>query len=194
MHPQLREGLLVSLGIWVLTLIIFSMVMYFSDMSGDIKFFLLIGGPVFLAFAIGTPIYLHRFAMARVDKLRQGKLLGKLTFLRPGQGKIVHTHWVEGVQTRTQTLKGFKIIQFGNEVILYDERYLLVSADCVVDAEVEELPGKKLQLVLKQAVNTKVRVNSVGRIPVKVFDRYEISVPPDQRESAELIARHYRKE
>jgi len=123
--------------------------------------------------------------------LRKGGLLGKLTFLRSGQGKVVHTHWVQGVQTRTETLTGFKVVQFGNEVILYDDRYLLVSADNIVNAEVVELPGGKLQLILEHALKTKVKVNSVGRVPVNVFDRYEFTVPSDQRESAELLAKRY---
>ena len=191
MHVQLREGILAGLGIWVLTLIIFSVVMYFSGMSEDIGFFMLIGGPTFLVFAIGAPVYLHRYAMARVEKLRKGGLLGKFSFLRPGQGKIVHTHWVHGVKTRTETLTGFKVVQFGNEVILYDERYLLISAENVVKAELVELPGGRLQLNIEHAVKAKVRVNSVGRVPINVLDRYEFTVPSDQREAAELLLQKY---
>ncbi|MBU1105721.1 MAG: hypothetical protein KKB51_03550 [Candidatus Riflebacteria bacterium] len=191
MHVQLREGLLAGIGIWALTLIIFSVVMYFSGMSGDIGFFLLIGGPIFLAFAIGMPVYLHKFAMARVHNMRNKGLLGKFTFLRPGQGKIIHTHWAHGVKTRSETLPGFKVVQFGNEVILYDERYLLIDAKNFVNAEVVELPGKKLQLILELALKTNVKVNSIGMVPMNVFDRYEFTVPSDQRESAELLAKHY---
>jgi hypothetical protein len=191
MHVQLREGILAGLGIWVLTLIIFSVVMYFSGMSEDIGFFMLIGGPTFLVFAIGAPVYFHGYAMARVEKLRKGGLLGKFSFLRPGQGKIVHTHWVHGVKTRTETLTGFKVVQFGNEVILYDERYLLISAENVVKAELVELPGGRFQLNIEHAAQAKVRVKSVGRVPINVLDRYEFTVPSDQREAAELLLQKY---
>ncbi|KAF1082754.1 MAG: hypothetical protein GQF41_0521 [Candidatus Rifleibacterium amylolyticum] len=40
-------------------------------------------------------------------------------------------------------------------------------------------------------MKAKVRVNSVGRVPINVLDRYEFTVPSDQREAAELLLQKY---
>ena len=192
MHEQLKEGFQFGIITWLLTLVIIPIFMYFNDMTlSEIGFFLLIGGPIFLVLALGIPFFLHRHAMKLVEGLEKGDLLGQFTFSTQSQGKLVHSNWAFGKKTRSFTYTGFKVVKFGTKVILYGKRYSLLNAEGIVKAEVEELPNGKLQFILEQVVNVKIRSSGVGRLSVKASDRFEIAVPADHLETAKLLAERY---